>query len=107
VRAERYYAERIARAEISRAWSEGIYAHTYYDSDVIGYRLDLGSRNQIASTVEKYLKLLSDGKRDALMAYKGNEAFKQGNDWRGILNNWKGHEDPNPRLKRSYFELNK
>lgn len=155
----RYYSERIARTEISRAWSEGFYAQTYDDSDVVGYRWDLSSRHpvydicdfhanadlyglgrgtypkdkmpphpahphcmcnlsevidgefdglkqndKIDSSGEKYLKSLTEGERDALMGYKGNEAFKRGNGWQDILNNWKGHSDPNPRLARSDFK---
>ena len=41
----RYYAERIARTEISRAWSEGFWVKQYNDSDVVGVRWRLSSRH--------------------------------------------------------------
>lgn len=41
----RYYAERIARTEISRAWSEGFWAKQYDDPDVVGVRWRLSSRH--------------------------------------------------------------
>ena len=41
----RYYAERIARTEISRAWSEGFWAKHSGDQDVVAVRWRLGSRH--------------------------------------------------------------
>jgi len=41
----RYYAERVARTEISRAWSEGFWAKHYDDPDVVAVRWRLSSRH--------------------------------------------------------------
>lgn len=41
----RYYAERIARTEISRAWSEGFWVKNYDDPDVVAVRWRLSSRH--------------------------------------------------------------
>jgi len=41
----RYLAERIARTEGARAWSEGFWAQNYSDPDVVGVRWRLSSRH--------------------------------------------------------------
>lgn len=41
----RYYAERIARTEIARAWADGFYAKTLDDEDVIAYKWKLSSNH--------------------------------------------------------------
>lgn len=41
----RYYAERIARTEMARAYAEGFIARNAEDDDVIGYRWGLSSRH--------------------------------------------------------------
>lgn len=41
----RYFAERIARTEIARAWADGFYAETLDDPDVVGYRWKLSARH--------------------------------------------------------------
>lgn len=41
----RYFAERIARTEIARAWADGFFAETYNDTDVVAYRWRLSSRH--------------------------------------------------------------
>ena len=41
----RYYAERIARTELSRSWSEGFWVKHYDDPDVAAVRWKLGSRH--------------------------------------------------------------
>ena len=41
----RYYGERIARTEMSRAYSDGVFSKTFGDSEVIGYRWRLSSNH--------------------------------------------------------------
>ena len=41
----RFFAERIARTEIARAWTDGYIAKTYDDDLIIAYRWKLGSRH--------------------------------------------------------------
>ena len=41
----RYNAERISRTEIARAWTDGFYADTLTDDDVIAYKYKMGSRH--------------------------------------------------------------
>ena len=43
----RYYAERIARTETARAWSDGFYAETYDDETVIAYKWQLSKAHKI------------------------------------------------------------
>lgn len=43
----RYFAERIARTEIARAWSDGFFTEHQDDPDVVAYRWRLSSRHPI------------------------------------------------------------
>lgn len=43
----RYYAERIARTELARAWVDGFYARTLGDVDVIAYQWRLSSNHPV------------------------------------------------------------
>ena len=41
----RYFAERIARTEIARAWTDGYLTRTYHDPDVVAYHWVISSRH--------------------------------------------------------------
>jgi len=154
----RYYAERIARTETARAWSDGFYAETYDDETVIAYKWQLSKAHkifdicdfhanadlyglgkgvyplnstpphpahphctcmltavydgeldtkrlskQVQKNGNKYIESLTKGERLKLMTREGNAAFTSGKDWRLLLNNWQGLDDPNPRLTRLDF----
>nr|WP_092074954.1 hypothetical protein [Dendrosporobacter quercicolus]NSL49581.1 hypothetical protein [Dendrosporobacter quercicolus DSM 1736]SDN23584.1 hypothetical protein SAMN04488502_11537 [Dendrosporobacter quercicolus] len=43
----RYYADRIATTEMSRAWSDSFYAQNYDDPDVVGYGWRLSSNHPV------------------------------------------------------------
>ena len=158
----RYYAERIARTETARAWSDGFYAETYDDETVIAYKWKLSRAHKIFDVCDfhakadlyglgkgiypinsvpphpahphctcmieavydgeldtkrlnkqvqkngnKYIESLTKGERLKLMTREGNAAFTLGKDWRSLLNNWQGLEDPNPRLTKLDFNERK
>lgn len=62
------------------------------------------ARDNVDKGGKKYLNSLTETQRDGLLTYKGNELFKQGKPWQDHLNNWQGHEDPNPRLTKGDFK---
>lgn len=53
----RYYADRIARTEITRAWFDGFIAENNDDEDVIGYRWVLGSRHPDVDICDMHSKV--------------------------------------------------
>ena len=50
----RYYAERIARTETAKAWSDGFYTRYLHDDDVIAFKWDLSSSHEIADICDFY-----------------------------------------------------
>lgn len=152
----RYYAERIARTEISRAFSEGFWVKHYADPDVVAAKWRLSSRHpkydicdfhakadlygmgpgvypknsspphpahphctcrltpvydgevdppreQIQAGGNDFLKTLEDRQLQDLLGIDGVKAWKRGENWQPYLREWRGHEDPRPRLETADF----
>lgn len=52
----RYYAERIARTELARAWADGFYAKTLDDKDVIAYKWRLSRNHPVQDICDFHAK---------------------------------------------------
>lgn len=52
----RYYAERIARTELARAWADGFYSRTLGDADVIAYQWRLSSNHPVHDICDFHAK---------------------------------------------------
>lgn len=52
----RYYAERIARTELARAWADGFYVRTLGDADVVAYQWRLSSNHPVHDVCDFHAK---------------------------------------------------
>ncbi|SDF80942.1 DUF6883 domain-containing protein [Sporolituus thermophilus] len=62
-------------------------------------------RDQVQKGGDEFLRKIDSANRRRLLGIKGDIACLHGRDWRQYLRQWKGHEDPRPRLTKTDFGL--
>ncbi|WP_040682991.1 DUF6883 domain-containing protein [Thermosinus carboxydivorans] len=62
-------------------------------------------RDQVQKGGDEFLRKIDPANRRRLLGIEGDIAWLHGRDWRQYLRQWKGHEDPRPRLTKDDFKL--